>query len=311
MEYLARRTGVAEAERALLAASDLLADGGALASGTYEAALEAYLALGGPDLEQRATELAAGLGLPAGLDRPATALSGGQVARLALAAVMLARFDVLLLDEPTNDLDLAGLDLLERHLAEFSGGLVIVSHDRAFLERASRSVLQIDQHSRQVKLYGGGYQAYCEELERDRAQAADAYRTYAATRGDLIERARRQQEWARSGERAAKSAAARRKEPDKSIRSNRVQGAQRVAARAAGALRAAQRLEPVAEPRKEWELRLRFGAAERSGDMVAVLSDAVISRGRFQLGPVSLQLGWGDRMLVARRVLCGVGTAAR
>jgi ATPase subunit of ABC transporter with duplicated ATPase domains len=301
MQYLGRRTGVAAAERAMHEASDRLASGGrapARASQRYAAALDAYLALGGPDLDVRAAELAAGLGLPADLDREATALSGGQAARLALAAVLLARFDVLLLDEPTNDLDLTGLELLEDHLAGFRGGLVVVSHDRAFLDRIADAVLRIDPHTREAKLYGGGYQAYREELERDRARAAQAYETYAATRDDLIERARRQREWARSGERSAKSGSSRRKEPDKYIRHGSVEGAQAQGSRAAATLRAVERLEQVPEPRKEWELRLRFGAAERSGDVVAVLSDAVVKRGQFTLGPVSMQVGWGDRVLV-------------
>jgi ATPase subunit of ABC transporter with duplicated ATPase domains len=313
--YLGRRTGVAAAEHAMIAASDRLAAAGqagpdgetasgqaaakeARAGREYAAALETYLSLGGPDLDVRAIEVAASLGLPAGLERQASGYSGGQVARLALAAVLLARFDVLLLDEPTNDLDLAGLDLLEQHVSAFSGGLVVVSHDRAFLERTASQVLQIDPHTREVKLYGGGYAAYQEELARDKAHAAEAYETYATARDELIERARRQKEWARSAERTAKSAATRRKEPDKHIRYGMTQGAQAAAARGAAALRAADRLEQVAEPRKEWELRLRFGAAQRSGDVVAVLSDAVVRRGNFQLGPVSLQLGWGDRMLV-------------
>ena len=307
MGYLARRTGVAAAEAAMLAASQRLAaasggDAGTVSEGQggrdYAAALDTYLALGGPDLEVRAAELAAELGLPADLDRPVPGYSGGQAARLALGAVLLARFDVLLLDEPTNDLDLTGLELLESHLRGFRGGLVVVSHDRAFLERTALDVLQIDPHTREVKLYGGGYEAYREELERDKARAADAYETYAAIREELTERARRQKEWARGGERTAKSAAMRRKEPDKSIRRGMVEGAQRQAARGAATLRAVERLEPVAEPRKEWELRLRFGAATRSGEIVAVLSDAVIRRGSFQLGPVTLQLNWGDRMLV-------------
>jgi ATPase subunit of ABC transporter with duplicated ATPase domains len=306
MQYIARRTGVAAAEAAMLAASARLARASrgqaglseGEASQEYAAALDAYLALGGPDLEARATELAAALGLPADLHQQAVGYSGGQAARLALAAVLLARFDVLLLDEPTNDLDLTGLELLESHLTGFRGGLVVVSHDRAFLERTARQVVQIDPHTREVKLYGGGYRAYREELERDRARAAEAYETYAAARDELIERARRQKEWARSAERSAKSAATRRKEPDKSIRRGMAEGAQRQAARGAAALRAAARLEPVAEPRKEWELRLRFGAARRSGDIVAILSEAVVRRGTFQLGPVSMQLSWGDRMLV-------------
>jgi ATPase subunit of ABC transporter with duplicated ATPase domains len=296
--YLARRTGVASAEREMLAASDDLASARPGAAEDYATALDAYLSLGGPDLEARAGELAAELGLPADLDREAAGLSGGQLARLALAAVLLARFDVLLLDEPTNDLDLTGLELLEDHLASYRGGLVVVSHDRAFLDRTARQVLQIDPHSREVRLYGGGYQAYKEELARDRAKAAEDYEEYAARRDDLTERARRQKEWARSGERAAKSAASKRKEPDKNVRHHRAEMSQQLGAKASATLRAIDRLPPVAEPRKDWQLRLRFGAATRSGDIVAVISDGVVRRGGFTLGPVSLQVNWGERVLV-------------
>jgi len=310
--YLARRTGVLAAERALQQAAGSLTSTPARAEGpglpgrsveanagaAYAAALDAYLALGGPDLEVRATELAADLGLPGDLSRPAAGLSGGQAARLALASVLLARFDVLLLDEPTNDLDLVGLDLLETHLEGYRGGVVVVSHDRAFLDRVASEVLQIDPHSREATAYRGGWHAYVAELERDRAQAAQAFQAYAAKRDELIERARRQREWARSGERAAKSAAMRRKEPDKNIRRGRAEAAQQLGARAAATLRAADRLVPVSEPRKEWELRLRFGAAARSGDVVAVLSDAVVRRGPFRLGPVNLQVNWADRILI-------------
>jgi ATPase subunit of ABC transporter with duplicated ATPase domains len=63
-------------------------------------------------------------------------------------------------------------------------------------------------------------------------------------------------------------------------------------------MREADRLEEVAEPRKEWELRLRFGAASRSGAVVATLAGAVVDRGSFRLGPVDLQLDWADRVAV-------------
>src|SRR5260221_3541268 len=98
MEYIARRTGVAATEAAMLAASDRLAQASVSegqASRDYAAALETYLALGGPDLEARATELAVGLGLPADLDRQAAGDSGRQAARLALPAGAFAQFDVL------------------------------------------------------------------------------------------------------------------------------------------------------------------------------------------------------------------------
>jgi ATPase subunit of ABC transporter with duplicated ATPase domains len=297
--YVARRTGVGAAEQAMLSAAENMARGGPGDAGSaYAGALDAYLALGGPDLAARTGEVSAALGLPASLDRWTSGLSGGQAARLALAAVLLARFDVLLLDEPTNDLDTGGLELLEQHLAGFRGGLVVVSHDRAFLERVATEVIQLDPHSHRTIRYTGGYAAYREELERDREHARAAYEAYAGAQDELLKRARRQKEWARSGERSANSAAARRKEPDKNIRHARSQGAQQLGAKAAAAMREADRLEEVAEPRKEWELRLRFGAASRSGAVVATLAGAVVDRGSFRLGPVDLQLDWADRVAV-------------
>jgi ATPase subunit of ABC transporter with duplicated ATPase domains len=84
---------------------------------------------------------------------------------------------------------------------------VVVSHDRAFLERVATEVIQLDPHSHRTIRYRGGYAAYAEELERDRAHARAAYETYAGAREELLQRARRQREWARSGERSAHSAA--------------------------------------------------------------------------------------------------------
>lgn len=106
IEYLGRRTGVADAQRELEAAASGLAGGAA--DERYAAALDRFVALGGGDLEVRAGQVAADLGLPVSLDRPLDSLSGGEAARVALAAILLSRFDVLLLDEPTNDLDFDG-----------------------------------------------------------------------------------------------------------------------------------------------------------------------------------------------------------
>ena len=107
------------------------------------------------------------LGLGAGLDSPTSALSGGQAARASLAAILLSRFDVLLLDEPTNDLDFDGLARLERFVAERPGGAVIVSHDRAFLERTVTRVLELDEIAHTAAEYGGGWAGY-RSLARDR-----------------------------------------------------------------------------------------------------------------------------------------------
>ncbi|MFK4273405.1 ATP-binding cassette domain-containing protein, partial [Streptomyces milbemycinicus] len=111
--FLARRTGVAAAQADLDATTQALADGAPGADDAYAVALERWLSLGAADLDERADEVAASLGLDVSLDRPMTALSGGQAARAGLASLLLSRYDIFLLDEPTNDLDLDGLQRLE------------------------------------------------------------------------------------------------------------------------------------------------------------------------------------------------------
>jgi ATPase subunit of ABC transporter with duplicated ATPase domains len=292
--YLARRTGVAAADAEFAAASAALAENEPGADERYARALDHYLALGAADLETRAPAVLTDLGLdPARQDDPVTSLSGGQLARLALASVLLARFDVLLLDEPTNDLDLAGLAQLEEFLIHRDGGLAVVSHDRAFLERVATDVLDIDEFSRQGRVYGGGFATYVEERERARNQAQQAYENYVTQRDSLMAQARRQQEWARSG-----AARERRRPPDndKFARDYQVNRTERSAAGAARALRAAEQLEVVEEPRTPWELRLTLAQRTRSGEQVAELVNVTVDRKDFRLGPVDLDIRYGDRL---------------
>ena len=103
------------AERELEDAARALARG-ELAEERYSRALERFLALGGGDFDARARTVCADLGLDVDLERARDGLSGGEAARVALASILLSRFDVLLLDEPTNDLDFDGLERLERFL---------------------------------------------------------------------------------------------------------------------------------------------------------------------------------------------------
>jgi len=150
--HLARRTGVAAAQVDLDAAAVALARDAAGADDAYAQALEHWLALGGADLPERSAEVTAALGLPDDLlsaGRGAAALSGGQLARLALAAVLLARPDILLLDEPTNDLDSDGLRRLEQHVQGTSAGVVLVSHDRG-AARTARAVERLDAEAPDV-----------------------------------------------------------------------------------------------------------------------------------------------------------------
>ncbi|MEU8070336.1 ABC-F family ATP-binding cassette domain-containing protein [Micromonospora sp. NPDC049151] len=294
-DFLARRTGVSAAQAALDAATEALTAGAAGADDAYANALERWLDLGGADLDERAEQVAAELGLDVGLDHPMTGLSGGQAARAGLASLLLSRYDIFLLDEPTNDLDLAGLDRLERFVTGLRAGTVLVSHDREFLTRTVNRIVELDLHQRQVKHYGGGYAAYLEEREVARRHAREDYEEYADTKGGLEARARTQRAWMEKG---VKNARRKATDNDKIGRKFRTESTEKQAAKAKQTARLIERLEVVEEPRKEWELRMEIAAAPRAGAVVASLRQAVVRRGGFTLGPVDLQIDWADRVAI-------------
>ena len=293
--FLARRTGVTTAQAAMDAAATALAGGGPGADDTYAAALDRWLALGGADLDERAGEVAADVGLGVSLDTAMTALSGGQAARASLAALLLSRYDVLLLDEPTNDLDLDGLERLERFVTGLRSPAVIVSHDREFLARTVTRVVELDLAQQQVGVYDGGYDSYLAEREVARRHAREAYDEYADTRAGLQQRAQTQRNWMAAGVRNARRKAT---DNDKIGRKFRAEASEKQAAKARQTQRMIERLDVVDEPRKEWELRMTIATAPRSGTVVASMSGAVVRRGSFTLGPVDTRVDWADRIVI-------------
>jgi ATPase subunit of ABC transporter with duplicated ATPase domains len=291
--FLARRTGVRAAEVELDLASVALADGEHGAGDRYADALDTYLGLGGPDFDARVGEVLAEVGLDATRSGVAmTDLSGGQAARAALAALLLSRYDVFLLDEPTNDLDFSGIDRLERFVHGLGAGCVIVSHDRAFLDRTVTTVLELDEHAHTAKEFRGGWAAYLDERAVERRHAEEHYDTYVARRDELRGRAQRESEWAHQGVNKAKKSG----ETDKYIRHFNRASSERVAAKAKQTERMMDRLDPVEKPWEGWELRLEFSEAPRAGAVVARLAAAVVTRGDFVLGPIDLEIGHGERV---------------
>ncbi|MER7154680.1 ABC-F family ATP-binding cassette domain-containing protein [Streptomyces lydicus] len=293
--FHARRTGVSDAQRALDDATQALVEEQPGADDAYATALERWLALGAADLDERAEETAAQLGLSIGLDQPMTALSGGQAARASLASLLLSRYDIFLLDEPTNDLDLDGLQRLESFVTGLRAGTVLVSHDREFLTRTVTRVVELDLAQQQVNSYGGGYASYLEERERARRHAREQYEEYADTRAALETRAHTQRNWMEKG---VKNARRKATDNDKIGRKGRVEATEKQAAKAKQTQRLIERMEVVEEPRKEWELRMEIAAAPRAGAVVATLRGAGVRRGDFTFGPVDLQIDWADRVAI-------------
>ena len=231
---------------------------------------------------------------PALLDLETAALSGGQAARASLAAILLSRFDVLLLDEPTNDLDFDGLARLERFVAERPGGAVIVSHDRAFLERTVTRVLELDEIAHTAAEYGGGWAGYLELRATAARHAEERYETYTAERDRLTDRARSQRQWSVTGVREGQDLRRRARQDRSAATRPSARRSRRPRSRATE--KAIERLDEVEKPWERWELQLRFGGGERSGDVTVRLDGAVLRRGSFALGPLDLELAWGERV---------------
>src|SRR5690606_25993568 len=121
--------------------------------------------------DARVRGVLAGLGMPdLGLDTPVGPMSGGERRRVALAALLVRRSDLLVLDEPTNHLDVAGVDWLARHLRQRSGALLVVTHDRWFLDAVCTRTWEVADGT--VRAYEGGYAAWVlARAERQRQQA--------------------------------------------------------------------------------------------------------------------------------------------
>jgi ATPase subunit of ABC transporter with duplicated ATPase domains len=219
-------------------------------------------------------------------DRPG--LSGGEAAREALRAIFDSDADVLLLDEPTNDLDFDGLALLERFVARTPAAIVVVSHDRAFLERVVDRVVEFEGETRRVQEFAGSWDEYERSREAARRAHEAAYEQYVADRSKFESLRNERQGQARraTSRKLARETGGADRRATHALRSKVKQAERRL-----------ERLEEVDKPWRPWRLQLDL-KARRGGDVVARLDDAVVTRGDFSVGPVSLELRHGDRLAI-------------
>lgn len=288
-DFVRRRTGIGPAELEMERAADSFSDDD---GASYSLALDRWLGLGGGELDNELPAVCARIGLDVELDRPLGSLSGGQAARACLASILCSHFDVLLLDEPTNNLDAEGLALMREFITGQDAAVLIASHDRALLDEVATEILELDIVQQKVVRYAGGWSDYVAAKDLARSHEWEAYEGYQQKKAALEAEARAHKEWSSKALRSDKI----RKEPSRALTFAYTQRAEKQASRGSRARAAAERLEVVEAPRKEWQLKYSIEEAGPSASVVATLSDAVVRRGEFVLGPVNVAVDAGDRI---------------
>ncbi|MFQ5473702.1 MAG: ATP-binding cassette domain-containing protein, partial [Dehalococcoidia bacterium] len=240
---------------------------------------------------------------PVDADERVGGLSGGEQAKLGLIEVVVSRPNGLLLDEPTNNLDLPALEWLDGYLDGFGGPALIVSHDRALLDRHVEVILEIDPESGKLEAFAGGYTDYAEEKVRREADLWDRYR-----------RQRRSERGVRQEIGRIKAKAQRTE--TRTINDHYRRKAKKVARRALVLQRRLERQlesdDRVEKPKPTYGLKAHISPVQRSGDrMLAVSGVRIEVPGRTLLADVEFEVGWGECVVLLGPNGCGKTTLLR
>lgn len=255
----------------------------------FQRATDAFEAAGGYGLLADIEALLDRFGLGGiALERPLAQLSGGQKTRAGLAALLASRPNLLILDEPTNHLDESALAWLRAYLAEYDGALIIVSHDRAFLDDVITSVLAIDANRHAATMYAGTYSDYVAAREHERSEAEAAWHRQQVTVARMQRDIRAMEQKSRNIEASTIDFAVRKKAA-KIVRPAVVRKKK---------LEKMLDAEDAAEkPERNWGLAMNFGDPDGGARDVVVANNVAISLGdRDILRNVNVHVRHGDRI---------------
>jgi ATP-binding cassette subfamily F protein 3 len=238
------------------------------------------------------------------LDQPVAQLSGGQKTRLMLACVLMEDPNLLLLDEPTNHLDIEMLEWLESWLGRFPGGVLIVSHDRTFLNRTATKIIDLDPEKHTVREYAGNYTDYLEQYLTEKEKQMSAYKDQVYEIRRIRQDIARTKEQARQNEMGTKDSSARRY-------------AKKVAAKAKSRERKLERFvdsdERVEKPKQSWQMKLAFENMPHLGQDVLNLDNLSVGYEPEQplLCHLNQRVKAGQRIVLTGPNGCGKTTLLR
>lgn len=207
--------------------------------------------LDGYEMEAKTAKVAEGLGITGLLESPYEALSGGEKTKVSLGKVLLLNPNLLLLDEPTNHLDIAAVEWLEQYLKEYKGTVVIVSHDRYFLDQVVTTIIDVEDG--EAVLYHHNYSGFVKEKEKRLIDEFHSFQEQQKKIKKMKEAIKRLREWANQAS-----------PPSEALHK-----------RATNMERALERIEKLKRPileRRKMGLQLESG--DRSGKDVITLRDA-------------------------------------
>lgn len=229
------------------------------------------------------------------IDASINTLSGGEKSKLMLVSILKSQADIFLLDEPTNNLDLQGLIYLENFIHTSHCRFLIVSHDRKFLDRLVKCVIELKEETHDIEIYHNvSYSSYLNERKKRKEKKQEEYEIYQIEKQRLLETVRKKKQEAIKMARGPK----KRRDKDKYIVGFKKDRSKKIASHASAIEKQISRLQEIKQCKYRLPLNLSFQFSQRSGDVVFRLKNVEVVRSHFRLEPLNLEINYGDRIVV-------------